>query len=149
MVFVTTDFFFFTMINNNIKTCLCMYLLLFEIFLSLGPFCWRVLSDCAIMELEPLGMISLWQANVRNDMKNILYIWFSHFSWHRHIGGRIFPCRISIKKSRFFMTSVLTHLLKIETVSKLLHCGRKSQNYVHIIHFIANQNWYHDDKSTL
>ena len=30
------------------------------------------------------------------------------------------------------MRSVLTHLLRIETVSELLDCGRKSRNYVHI-----------------
>ena len=49
------------------------------------------------------------------------------------------------------MRSVLIHLLRIETVSKLLDCGRKSQNYVHIIidKIIASQNWNHVDKSTL
>ena len=57
-----------------------MHLLLFEIFFSLGPFCWMVLSDCAIMELEPGGMPSLRQANMGNDMKNILFISFSQFT---------------------------------------------------------------------
>ena len=38
-------------------------------------------------------------ANVGNDMKNILYIWFSHLRERRRIDGRNFPCRcISIKK---------------------------------------------------
>ena len=32
------------------------------------------------MELEPRDMTSLQQANVDNDMKNILHIWFSHFT---------------------------------------------------------------------
>ena len=48
------------------------------------------------------------------------------------------------------MRSVLTHLLINETVSNLLTCGRKNQNYIHIdTYIIANQNLNHDDKSTL
>ena len=51
----------------------------------------------------------------------------------RRIGDKNFPCRcISIKKRRSSMRSVLTHLFRIETVSELLDCGRKSRNYVHI-----------------
>ena len=47
------------------------------------------------------------------------------------------------------MRSVLTHLLINETVTNLLTCGRKNQNYIHIDTYIANQNSNHDDKSTL
>ena len=51
---------------------------------------------------------------------------------HRRIGGKFFPCRcISIK-------TVIIHEVGVDpftynqTVSKLLDCGRKSRNYVHI-----------------
>ena len=44
------------------------------------------------------------------------------------------------------MRWVLTHLIRIETVSKLLDCGRKSRKITFIsIHINAN----HDDKSIL
>ena len=52
---------------------------------------------------------------------------------HRRIGDK--KCSLSLyfnKKRRSSMRSVLTHLLRIETISELLDCGRKSRNYVHI-----------------
>ena len=60
-----------------------MYLLLFEIFLAWDRF------------VEG-SLLSGWnKANMGNNMKkkNILYIWFSHFTWTEthDIGGRIFP----------------------------------------------------------
>ena len=53
---------------------------------------------------------------------------------YRRIGGRIFPSSYFNNKNSDHpasMRSVLTHLLRIETVSKLLNCDRKSRNYVH------------------
>ena len=61
---------------------------------SLGPFCWRVLSDCTIMQLEyhvaklptytrwslPRAMTSLRQANIGNE-----YIWKIFFTFDFHI----------------------------------------------------------------
>ena len=116
-----------------------MYLLLFEIFFSLGPFCWRVLSDCVIMELEPRDMPGWCLHSDRPTWEMIWKIFFS-FDFHilpqqRHIGDRIFPCCCILKKKKewFSMRSMLTHLLTIyETVSKLLDCGRENQNYIHI-----------------
>ena len=100
------------------------------------------------MELEPLSMTTFQQVNVGNNMK-IFFTFDFHILREQRISGRIFPSLYFNEKNRFSMRSVLIHLLTIETVSKLLHCGRKSQNYIHIDNIIANQNWYHDDKSTL
>ena len=53
-------------------------------------------------------------------MKKIFFTFDFHIlPEHRRIGGKC-------------MRAVLTHLLRIKTVSKLSDCGRKSQNYVHI-----------------
>ena len=52
-----------------------------------------------------------------------------------HIGDTIFPPLYFDKEKRrfcFSMRSVLTHLLTNETVTKLLDCARKNQNYIHI-----------------
>ena len=51
-----------------------VFIVVWNIFVCLGPFCWRVLSDCAIMELEPCGMTSLRQANVGK--------WYEKYSFH-------------------------------------------------------------------
>ena len=59
--------------------------------------CADMVSDGAIGKLwVPRGLTTLWQANVGNDMKNILFIWFSHFTLTET--QRIIPCCcISIK----------------------------------------------------
>ena len=44
---------------------------------SLGPFCWRVLSDCAITWVPPTPT---GQRGKLYEKKKI-YIWFSHFTW--------------------------------------------------------------------
>ena len=43
---------------------------------------------------------SLWQANMGNDMKKILFTFDFHILPEQRNGGRIFPCHcISIKKT--------------------------------------------------
>ena len=72
-----------------------MYLLLsFEIFI-LWPFCWRVLSDCAIMELYSLHLIFTFYLN--RDFS------LSYFDKDDSSGS---------------MRPVLTHLLTNKTISK-------------------------------
>ena len=56
-----------------------------ELKMKLYFYCWWVLSDCAVRETwVPRGMASLRQANVGNDMKKYLYVWFSHFTFDRN-----------------------------------------------------------------
>ena len=62
-----------------------------------------MVSDCAIRETPRTSVsrvLDCWHSDRPTwDMKNILYIWFSHFPLQRHIGARFIPCRcISIKK---------------------------------------------------
>ena len=52
----------------------------FEVFSSLGPFSWRVLSDCAITWV-PHGVTFLWQANVGNYMKKNFFFTFDFHIW--------------------------------------------------------------------
>ena len=65
--------------------------------------------------------------------KNILSIWFSHFTWTETHRWSNFSVSLYFNKKRQFpMRSVLTHLVRIKTFSKLLDYRRKSQNYVRI-----------------
>ena len=125
-----------------------MYLLLFEIYFSLGPFCWRVLSYCTIMELEQRGPSPRGQCGK----------WYEKYSFHliftfylnRHIGDRIFPCRILMRKKD---DSPWDPCWTIYLQTKLsLNCwiaaGRTKITIISI-HITANQNSNHNDKSTL
>ena len=77
--------------------------------------------------------LNLRQADVGNYMKK----YFLHliFTFYLNTDASVIKFSLSLyfnKKRRSSMRSVLTQLLRIETVSELLDCGRKSRNYVHI-----------------
>ena len=81
---------------------------------------------------EPRGMVSLRQANVGIYMKKYsLPLIFTFYLLRRHIGARIIFCRyISIK--RILNAVGVDTFISIETVSKIVDCGRKIRNDVHI-----------------
>ena len=123
--------------NNNDKTCIWCCLKYFELgtdrgirFLLMSLKC---LSDCTITNLQ---YYVLWLHSVRptREMisKYILYIWFSHFTLTETYQCWNYSLSLYFNKNRFSMRSVLTHWLAIETISKLLDCGRKVLNDVHI-----------------
>ena len=104
-----------------------------------APTCWQPANgpvEVSVVEnlsWVPRGMISLRQANVGNDMKNILYIWFSHVHWQRHIGARIIPRRcISVKPQDSQWGPCWPIYWESKPSLKLLDCGRKIQNDDHI-----------------
>ena len=72
-------------ISSDIMTkhC-CQVFILSMMCLSHSRLCADMVSDGAIGKLEyhmdGLTVTTLWQANAGNDMKNILYVWFSHFA---------------------------------------------------------------------
>ena len=82
----------------------------------------------------PRGMVSLRQANVGNYMKKIFFTFdFQILPQRRHIGARIISCRyISIK--RILNAVGVDTFISIETVSKIVDCGRKIRNDVHHVH---------------
>ena len=89
--------------------------------------CADMVSDCAIRKLlrEPCGLTYLWQANV--GYKNILHIWFSHFTltethWCKN---HFMSLYFNKKGSRCWPRQSKPSL-------KLLDCSRKIQNDVHI-----------------
>ena len=100
VVFVTTDFyfiFFFHMSHNDKILIIKQVFIVVWSISSLGPFCWRVFSDCAIT-WEPCGMTKLRQANVGNYMKKNNTFDFHILPEHRRIDGKKFSWRcISIK----------------------------------------------------
>ena len=80
--------------------------------------------------------------------KNILYLWFSHFTLTEHIGARIIPCCcISIKNN--FQWGPRQPIYRQPKPSP--DCGKRfkmCQITFISIHILANQNSYHDDEST-
>ena len=116
VVFVATDFFFFHMSHSDEMLIIkLVFIVLWNI--SLGPFCWRISSDCTIIKL---AHHVAWLHSDRPTWEMIWKKKFLTFDLHilpeqRHIGCTIFPVVVFEYKKR----SVLTHLLTIETVSKL------------------------------
>ena len=83
-------------------------------------------------------LTSLRQANIGNDMKNILYIWFSHFT---HLNRdtsvlELFPVIVFKKKN----SPLLTHILAMNQ-NRLKNCrliAVKIRNMFILMHIIAN-----------
>ena len=72
-------FFFFvphTRHNDKILIIKHVFIAIWSIS-SLGPFCWRVLSDCAITWVPLHSDRPTWEI----IWKKKIYIWFSHFTW--------------------------------------------------------------------
>ena len=71
------SFFFHMSHNDKIIIIKHVFIAVWSIS-SLGPFSWRILSDCAITWV-PRGMTPTGQRGKSYEKKN--YIWFSHFTW--------------------------------------------------------------------
>ena len=101
----------------------------------------KQVSDCAIRETSTREMI--W--------KNILKVWISHFTLTAAHRCKNYSLLLYFnKKKGFSMRSVLTHLPASETVSAnwiVVERFEMSQITFILIHNLANQNLYHDDKS--
>ena len=115
--------------------------------------CADMVSDGAIGTLEyHVVLTTLWQANAGNDMKDILYVWFSHFPltethrWWNYSLSLHFN-----KKNKNY--PVLTHSLTTSKPSlKLLDCGWTIQTDVwyryillHTRTHIMMMNWHNSD----
>ena len=70
---------------------------------SLGPFCWRVLSDCAVTWVPRYHAVyDLTPTGQRGKLYEKIFFTFDFhiLPEHRRIGDKIFPCPcISIKKT--------------------------------------------------
>ena len=94
-------------------------------------------------------LTSLWQANMGNHMKNILYIWFSHFTSTETHQCQNYSLSLYLKKKKKPVWPIWWQWIK--TVSKIVRLWLKDLKWcpywyilLQIIHIIAN----HDDKST-
>ena len=93
--------------------------------------CADMVSDGAIGKTCVPRGLTLRQANAGNDMKNILYIWFSHCAltethrWYNYSLSLYFNKKQNLSRVDPFAGN-------IETVSKLLDCDRTIQNDVDI-----------------
>ena len=149
LVFVTTDFFFFffhTSRNDKILVIKHVFIVVWSIS-SLGPFCWRVLSDCAItcVPLHSTGQPG------KLCEKKIFTFDFHILPEHRRIGGRIFPCRcISTKTAVVVWGRCYCWPIYLESKPSLNCWIAVERDEVTFIskHIIANHNSYHDDRST-
>ena len=128
VVFVMTDLFFH--ISHNDKIITRIYCRLLGTVLLTGLKWLRNNLSTRCYDFTSTGQRGKWYD---------YFFYIFTFDFHilpeyRRIGGRIFPSSYFNNKNSDHpasMRSVLTHLLRIETLSKLLNCRRKSRNYVH------------------
>ena len=110
----------------------------------------QMVSDCTIGKFEhhARGLTTLRQANVGNDMENIPYIWFSHFTLTETHWWKNYSLSLYFKNKKGF-SHVDPFTGNIETVYKIVGLQlKKSKMMLTSIHIIANQNSYHDDELT-
>ena len=149
-MFVTTDFFYVSQID---KISIIKHVLVVWNISSLGPFCWRVLSDSAIMKLvhhvtsldRPMWEM-IWK-------KCSLHLIFT-FYLNRDTSVVEFPLSMCLKKKRRF--SLWGHggpcwhnYLQLKLSLNCWIAVERAKITFTSIHIIAKQNSYHDDKSTL
>ena len=80
-----------------------------------------------------------------NDMKNILYIWFSHSTLNRDTSvTELF--RVVVLKKKKKVSRVDSFTDNESKTSRIV--VERSETMLILIHIIADQNLYHDDKST-
>ena len=104
-------------------------------------FCWWILSDYTITNRE-YHMVVEWLHFDRpwEIWKNILYIWFSHFTWIETHWCWNYSLPLYFNEKRFSMRSMLTHLLAMEpSVNCWIAVERSKMTFISIF-FIANQN---------
>ena len=147
--FCYDGFFFFPHTSHNDKILIIKHVFFIAVWSisSLGPFCWRVLSDCT-----NLSTTSLRQANVGNFMKKKIFTFDFHIlPEHRRIRDRIFPCRcISTKTVVVLWGRCYCWPIYLESKPSLSCWIAVERAEVTFIskHIIANHNSYHDDRST-
>ena len=115
---------------------------------SLGPFCWRVLSDCTVTssttryDLTPTGQLG-------KLYEKIFFTFNFHIlPEHRRIGDKNFPCRcISIKNGDHPWGRCWPIYLESKPSQNCWIAVERAEITFISIHINANQNSYHDDKS--
>ena len=121
--------------------------------------CWpswhgKSLSDGAIAKTWVPRGLTLRRANAGNDMENILYVWFSHFTLTETHRWWIYSLSLYFNKNKnspvfcwpisVLATTSKPSLLKIVGGIAV----EQSKMMLKSIHIIANENSYHDDKLT-
>ena len=124
-------------------------------YLHKTPYYREMLDRNIESEISLMSLPGKWLRNqgnfrpMREMIENILYVWF--LLLQRHTDARIIPCRISIKKDFQWGPCWEPILPATETVSVnwiVVERFKMSQITFTSIHILANQNSYHDDKST-
>ena len=142
-------FFFFPHTSHNDKILIIKHVFIAVWSISsLGPFCWRVLSDCAITWVPPT--LTGQRGKLYEKKKNFTFD-FHILPEHRRIGGRIFPC-CCISTKTVVVVWGRRYCWPIYLESKpSLNCWIVVERVKVTFaskHIIANHNSYHDDRST-
>ena len=141
-------FFFFPHTSHNDKILIIKHVFIAVWSISsLGPFCWRVLSDCAITWVPPTPT---GQRGKLYEKKKIFTFDFHILPEHRRIGGRIFPCccistKTVVVRGRRYCWPI--YLESKPSLNCWIAVERVKVTFASK-HIIANHNSYHDDRST-
>ena len=110
-----------------------------------------MVSDGAIGKTWVPRGLTLRQANAGNVMKNILYVWFSHFTLTETHRWWNYSLSLYFNKNNSPVFCWPISVLATSKPSRWIARGiavEQSQMMLISIHIIANENSYHDDKST-